>query len=280
MLFTLGITGTGAAAHTLPPEVTVGVGVSGPDSEMPAAVTKSSDLAPTELKWLDNYEKALADAKEKKRPVIVNFTAPWCSACRQMDAVTMRKKWLQDEVQEYTLVKVDYDTNGALAAKYRVRGIPAYVLLNQFGEFVALSTGYSEADQFHNWLVTYFTQSTATISAADRLESMFADWDVQLRSPDSLTRGRAMERVLALYLDQQQPESGRNVAREHLKDLVRDNPAYTVNYIDDDRLAVRILFSNLFSEKFGEAFQYDPWETAEVRRPVVAIWEGKLKEEK
>lgn len=248
-----------------------------PQSGPAAGQNPPSAPMAAELHWREDYEKALAVAHEMRKPIILDFTAPWCGWCHKMDETTMRDAVVQSELSDYIKVKIDYDRNQPLAQKYKVRGLPSYVVLNQFGEFVSITTGYSQANQFHDWLVTYHEQAFAQESNAEQMKLAVEALGEQLLDSDAITRGRGIERMLTIYMDPAN-EAGRKVAVEQFKRLVDANPAYAVNYLDDDRLAARILFGNLFAGKFGEQFNYDPWDSAAARKAVVDLWVNKLED--
>jgi hypothetical protein len=63
---------------------------------------------------------------------------------------------------------------------------------------------------------------------------------------------------------------------ELLKEVVNTEPAFVVQSLNDSRLAVRILFSNLFAEKFGAQFVYDPWDDTAPRAKIVDEWTRKV----
>ena len=65
----------------------------------------------------------------QEKPVLVDFFAEWCGPCQTMSPILKEvKDTLADKV---AIIKVDVDKNKAIAAKFKVRGVPTFVLYKQ-----------------------------------------------------------------------------------------------------------------------------------------------------
>jgi len=62
-------------------------------------------------------------------PVLVDFWASWCMPCRMLAPVV--DQIAAEFASKVKVVKVDVDSNHALAAKFGVRGIPTLMVLNR-----------------------------------------------------------------------------------------------------------------------------------------------------
>jgi len=93
--------------------------------------------------WMTNLDGALKLAKQKKKPVMAEFTGTkWCPPCIMMeDKVFKKSEFTKVASKKFILVKVDIpkpDSPSAkkyrdLMRKYRVMGVPTILLFGEDG---------------------------------------------------------------------------------------------------------------------------------------------------
>jgi len=106
------------------------------------AITASAFAAPEG--WLDDFDQALAKAKDEKKPVLLEFTgSDWCPPCIALSKNVFSKKEFMDSAsQKFVLVKLDFprgnkvlsEKNEPFAQKFKIDGFPTVVLLDSEGK--------------------------------------------------------------------------------------------------------------------------------------------------
>jgi len=115
---------------------------------VPAAESDKEGVTPG--KWTMDLEAARKYAREKKATILLNFTgSDWCGWCKLMEKnVFSQQAWKDYAKTDVVMVMLDFPRdkslvpekyvarNTKLNAKYKVRGYPTYVLLDDDGETV------------------------------------------------------------------------------------------------------------------------------------------------
>jgi thioredoxin len=78
----------------------------------------------------DINEPALdVELRQSKKPILVDFWAPWCGPCRAMSpAVEAAAQKLADSAKVF---KINVDDNPSVSSRFNLRGIPTLILFEQ-----------------------------------------------------------------------------------------------------------------------------------------------------
>ncbi|MCH3976115.1 MAG: thioredoxin [Bacilli bacterium] len=87
------------------------------------------------------------DDLTKQGRVLVDFWAPWCGPCRMLGPVLEQ---IDAEGKELTVLKVNVDEQGELAARFSVYSIPTMILYNE-GKIVGTKVGYIPKGPLEAW---------------------------------------------------------------------------------------------------------------------------------
>jgi thiol:disulfide interchange protein len=103
--------------------------------------------------WREDLTAAVAEARAAGKPMMLDFTAHWCGPCQEMRLYTWSNSQVADAITGTVVpVKVDFDKNPQLVAKYQVEAIPTMIIVNADGVELKRETGELSADQFLAWL--------------------------------------------------------------------------------------------------------------------------------
>ena len=102
------------------------------------------------ITWLTSYDKALNSAKENNQPVLIDFYADWCTACKVLDKEIYTAPDVIKKSKEFINLKINTDKDTDIAARYKVYALPTLIFLDGDGKVLWRLEGVPTTSHFIN----------------------------------------------------------------------------------------------------------------------------------
>jgi thioredoxin-like negative regulator of GroEL len=105
--------------------------------------------------WIeDDYASALACAKSKNLPIVLDLWAPWCHTCLSMQSVVFTDASFKPDADKFVFVALDTDRdqNAAAVAKFPPSAWPTFYVIGPDEQVLARFVGAASISQFHAFL--------------------------------------------------------------------------------------------------------------------------------
>lgn len=123
-----------------------------------------------ESAWLDSLEKGEKIARKNGKPILLDIYADWCGYCRRMQARVYPNNSVSKQTDKFVKVRLNGEKHPAIMRKYKVRGFPTIVFLNQFGSLLDTVRGYRSVSQFQQKLRDVLVRVDKTRNILDQIK--------------------------------------------------------------------------------------------------------------
>ncbi|HSD87423.1 MAG TPA: thioredoxin family protein [Kofleriaceae bacterium] len=122
------------------------------------------------ITWIeDDYPSALACAKQKKVPLVLDLWAPWCHTCISMQTTVFLDPSFAADNKKFVFAALDTDReqNAAPVGTFAPSAWPTFYVIGNDEAVLARFVGAATLDQFHEFLDAGLRAQTGSIAAAD-----------------------------------------------------------------------------------------------------------------
>jgi len=118
-------------------------------AEMNLASLAAATAASPEGQWLDSFEQAQEQSRQKKLPLIIHFEADWCGPCRRMKTEVLEQaQVLRMLGTQVVAVRVNSDRHPEIVSRFSVASLPTEVIVNADGKELARYVGGTSVTEY------------------------------------------------------------------------------------------------------------------------------------
>lgn len=110
-------------------------------------------LADSDFNWMASETEGRAKALAEGKPVLIDFGATWCTACKELEHKTFPDPAVKAEAPKFVSIHIDATDDELpetkrLSEKYQVVGLPTVIMLDKAGNEVIRFNEFVPADKF------------------------------------------------------------------------------------------------------------------------------------
>jgi thiol:disulfide interchange protein len=95
-----------------------------------------------DVQWHTDFDKAMAEAKQTGKLVMVDFNAEWCGPCKMYEKEVFPTAEFKQKAADFILVNIDTDEQADFARKHGVGGIPDIRFFSPDGKEIGKIVGF------------------------------------------------------------------------------------------------------------------------------------------
>ena len=137
---------------------------------MVAVLMMAAPASAAPAKWYSNIEEGSAAAKELNLPLLLDFWADWCAACKVMEKDVYSDDAFTRAASGFVLVRVDADHRTDLARRYNIGTLPMLIFTDSYGSEIFRHSGFLDVRPF----VELLQSLPHDMSPFNRLSSVLA----------------------------------------------------------------------------------------------------------
>ena len=101
-----------------------------------------------EIKWYENFDEGLTEAKKTGKPMMIDFYTDWCGWCDELDKKVYTDSDVIKLAEDFISVKIDANADQETKEKYRVNAYPTVIFTDSQGKEISKIRGYKKASFF------------------------------------------------------------------------------------------------------------------------------------
>ena len=108
---------------------------------------------PPKIRWHKDLKAAHRVAVRDNKPLLILFSASWCTYCHKLQQETLGEKPMVAYVERnFVPVLLDFEKDSKIAKVLEVESLPCTVVLSPQADLLMRVSGYAKADPFRETL--------------------------------------------------------------------------------------------------------------------------------